>query len=148
MSTRTGALPYSVGAQGLKARDRPLLFGGHLLHMPEAADWWDACSEGLAMGALALERIVHTLFNNFAEFSHIAGPVFITFQRANNGQVLESTLSNEPTASLGELINFCCHHGEPRLQDINALRIALQAFSRKLPSAFRKLSGCMHCAQG
>lgn len=75
MSTRTGALPYSVGAQGLKARDRPLLFGGHLLHMPEAADWWDACSEGLAMGALALERIVHTLFNNFAEFSHIAGVV-------------------------------------------------------------------------
>ena len=73
MSTRTGALPYSVGAQGLKARDRPLLFGGHLLHMPEAADWWDACSEGLAMGALALERICHTLFNNFAEFSHVAG---------------------------------------------------------------------------
>ena len=73
MSTRTGALPYSVGAQGFKARDRPLLFGGHLLHMPEAADWWDACNEGLAMGALALERICHTLYNNFAEFSHIAG---------------------------------------------------------------------------
>jgi hypothetical protein len=79
MSTRTGALPYSVGAQGLKARDRPLLFGGHLLHMPEAADWWDACSEGLAMGALAVERIVHTLFNNFAEFSHISGSLSVHF---------------------------------------------------------------------
>jgi hypothetical protein len=73
MSTRNGAMPYSVGAQGIKARDRPLLFGGHLLHMPEAMDWWDACTEGLYMALMALDRIAQVLYNNFAEHAHLAG---------------------------------------------------------------------------
>ena len=73
MSTRNGALPYSVGAQGVKARDRPLLFGGHLLHMPEAIDWWDACAEGLHLAVVTLDRICQLLFHNFGEFAHLAG---------------------------------------------------------------------------
>lgn len=39
MSTRNGAMPYCVGAKGIKARDH-LLFRGHLLLIPEAVDWW------------------------------------------------------------------------------------------------------------
>ena len=102
MSTRTGALPYSVGAQGFKARDRPLLFGGHLLHMPEATDWWDACDEGLAMAALALERICHLCYNNFAEYSHLAG-----FQEL--ARSVATTLS-QAISSLPEAVGLqaCC----------------------------------------
>lgn len=73
MSTRNGALPYSIGAQGFKARDRPLLFGGHLLHMPEAIDWWDAAAEGLYMALLALEHVAQRLFASFAEQAHLGG---------------------------------------------------------------------------
>lgn len=98
MSTRTGALPYSVGAQGFKARDRPLLFGGHLLHMPEATDWWDACDEGLAMAALALERICHLCYNNFAEYSHLTG-----FQEL--ARSISATLS-QASASLPEAVGL------------------------------------------
>lgn len=73
MSTRNGGLPYSVAAQGHKAKERPLLFGGQLLHMPDAADWWDACSEGLAMALVTLDKLCQLVYNNFTQFCHLAG---------------------------------------------------------------------------